>query len=61
MVHTVTKGNETYIYMNGSLLMKRWHDHNRSVHFDKNGWTYDKHTHRSITEQNGVIQDRINN
>jgi hypothetical protein len=31
MIHKVTIGNELYVYLNGSLLYKRWLDQNKGV------------------------------
>ena len=49
--------NELYVYMNGTLLIKRWMDQQRSVVF--NPWAYDRHTLCSIEEVDGkIIQTR---
>lgn len=59
MEGTFTKqihGNELYLFnAKGELIFKRWINQNRSVVFTP--WTYDKHTHISITDD-GV---KINN
>lgn len=52
--------NEVYIYINGKLTMKRWIKAERSIVFNNNELPYDKNTLRSVTEENGVIIDKIN-
>lgn len=48
-------GNELYLFnAKGELIFKRWIDQNRSVVFQR-GWTYDKHTLVSITDEGTKI------
>lgn len=62
--HVETIGDEVYVYMNGSLLYKRWKSTGQSVVFNKRpSFTYDKHTLVSITDWgiknniSGVVKD----
>jgi translation elongation factor EF-Tu-like GTPase len=53
------EGDELYLYMNGSLIYKKWLKTGQSKVFDV--MAYDKYTHRSITDFDvetnpGVIQ-----
>lgn len=48
-VHTEIKGRELYVYMNGSLLYKKWLDTRQSLVFDVR--PYDRHTLVSITDK----------
>jgi hypothetical protein len=51
-VHVENIGNEVYVYMNGSLLYKKWKNNQQSsVIFANNpSWTYDKNTLVSISD-----------
>jgi len=48
-VYTEIIGKELYVYMNGSLLYKKWLDTTQSIVFDVRA--YDKHTLVSITDK----------
>lgn len=38
MVHKEIHGNELYVYMNGSLLYKRWLDQGHGMVMQNNSW-----------------------
>jgi hypothetical protein len=49
--HSEIIGNEVYVYMNGSLLYKRWLNTGQTKLFTKEpSFAYDKHTLFSITD-----------
>ncbi len=48
-IHKETNPNELYVYMNGSLLYKKWLKTTQSLVFDV--MPYDKHTLVSITDK----------
>jgi len=57
--HSEIIGNEVYVWMNGSLLYKKWltgHSAGQSVLFDKNpNWVYRKgDSVLSITDKNVI-------
>lgn len=50
--HVETIGNEVYVYMNGSLLYKKWKNTGQSALFVENpSFTYDRNTLVSITDE----------
>lgn len=55
MVFKEVIGNELYVYMNGSLLYKRWLKTGQSLVFDK--MPYNKHTIASITDKGTFKQE----
>jgi hypothetical protein len=55
--HKEIKGNELYLYMNGTLIYKRWLDTGQSKVFDV--MAYDKYTLQTITDIRFDVDDKI--
>ncbi len=55
MTHVVINNNETYVYLNGQLIYKKWRDSGYSLIFNKGHLPQDYRTRESITDKGRVV------